>query len=119
MSHYEVALLIPELRPDRLSPADHIAAEVRFAAALERACEATGGIISTYTHSMYRLDAWAEEEITGPDDEEPGTPWKAALRAAETATWAGMRPPAGAEFTVRVHSPEYESHLAAISDVPF
>ena len=117
---YEVALTLPELGPVRLSSSDHIAAEVRFAAALERACADTGGVVETYRLAEANLDAWADGEHA-PDAPEPDTPWKAALRAAEAHTWAAIRRPPGAIFDVRVVSPAEDFRVFEYSsqDVPF
>lgn len=112
---FEVALLIPDLAPDRLSPADHIAAEVRFAAALEVACARSGGVTQTYAWSEALLNEWADLERQA---EAPRTPWQAALAAAESDAWSGRRVPAGAAFDVRVVL-ALEGEAAFPDSVPF
>lgn len=101
-THLEVSLTVPELASGRLSPSDHIAAEVLFAEALERACATFGGTVAEIHHYCETyLEAWAGEEITGPEDIEPDTWWKMALRQAEQEVWARFARPAGALFGVR------------------
>lgn len=97
---YEVLLSVPELAAGRLPPSTHINAEVRFAQALERACEPHGGVVETYRYCERFLGAWeaAEPRSKGV---EPDTWWKAALRAAEAEVWAAIPRPAGALFDVR------------------
>lgn len=92
---YEVALLVHELAGDRLSPSEHISAEVRFAKALEEACEAGGGVIPTYINSGA---------------------WRAALASAEAQAWQQRAKPAGAVFTVRIVDARL---MEAPADVPF
>lgn len=92
---YEVALLVHELAGDRLSPADHIRAEVRFAKALEDACAPAGGVVPTYINSGA---------------------WRAALAKAEQEAWQHLPKPAGAVFTVRI----VDARLMEVhADVPF
>jgi hypothetical protein len=92
---YEVALLVHELAGDRLSPSDHISAEVRFAKALESACAPGGGVVPTYINS---------------------NAWRTALAKAEAETWQDRAKPAGAAFSVRI----VDARLMEVqADVPF
>lgn len=94
---YEVSLYVHELAADRLTPSEHIAAEVRYAQALERACAPTGGVLMTYLGSPALR---AMEEV--PHATGQTTAWDAALTRAEAETWRAHAMPAGAAFHVRV-----------------
>jgi hypothetical protein len=91
--------------------ADRIAAEIRFAEAMEQACEETGGVVATYCHAEGYVDAWTNEEA-GPNPIEPDTAWTAAIRVADAAAWSGVSRPEGAQFYVRVSVP------AKVFDLP-
>ena len=111
---YEVSLYVHELAADRLSPSEHIAAEVRYAQALERACAPTGGVLMTYLGSPAPR---AMEEAPGAAGQPAATAWDAALARAEAETWRAHAMPAGAAFHVRVVA---DAGLGAVSAaVPF
>lgn len=101
---YEVLLSAPALARDRLSATEHISAEVKFAEALETACAATGGIVTTYRASLVMLEAW-RKNAERTQLAEPDTWWKMALRKSEREVWTTLRQPQGAVFEVRVVLP--------------
>lgn len=114
-SPYEVTLHIPELSPGRLTPAEHVAAEVQFAKILERVCEATNGVRATIADSDAKHEAWVLHEDI--DDEEPVWDWDRAVIVANQQARQELALPKEAYFSVRVTLPESPFEYSA--DVPF